>query len=92
MFSPWIPKSQHYALRPTSPATESRMAYHPFKWPRTDADPSRWPAVGRQGNPDSWHDRLAPTDKKYELYERKVGDHVASKMNLPGSGEPWTIV
>lgn len=65
------------------------MAYAPFNWPTTDGDADRWPAIGRNGAPDvAWHERLAPADKRYELYETKVGQFVASRLALPGSGTP----
>jgi hypothetical protein len=64
------------------------MTYHPFTWPNSDGDSDRWPGVGRGGPPDAaWHERLTPSDKKYELYETKVGQYVAQRLALPGTGE-----
>jgi len=63
------------------------MAYHPFTWPKTDASPERWPSVGRNGAPDvAWYEAVPTNGSKYELYETKVGQHVAQKLALPGTG------
>lgn len=63
------------------------MAYHPFTWPKTDASPDRWPSVGRNGAPDvAWYEAVPTNGSKYELYETKVGQHVAQKLALPGTG------
>jgi hypothetical protein len=63
------------------------MAYHPFTWSKTDATPDRWPSVGRNGAPDvAWYEAVPTSGSKYELYETKVGQHVARKLSLPGNG------
>lgn len=62
------------------------MSHHPFKWPRSDGDASKWPKVGRQAGEDAWHDRPGANDKKYELYEKKIGDLLASRLAIQGQG------
>lgn len=71
----------------------STMVFHAFTWPNSDGDPERWPPVGRHGPPDaSWHEQCQPGDKKYELYETKVGQHVAERLKLPGNGKPVSCI
>ena len=68
------------------------MAYHPFTWPKTDASPDRWPSVGRNGAPDvAWYEAVPTNGSKYELYETKVGQHVAQKLALPGTGTSYIL-
>jgi hypothetical protein len=63
------------------------MAYHPFKWSKTDASPDRWPPTGRTGARDaSWYENVPTSGTKYELYETKVGQHVAQQLALGGTG------
>jgi hypothetical protein len=63
------------------------MAYHPFNWSKTDASSEKWPATGRHGAPDaSWYENVPVGGAKIELYETKVGQHIAQKLALPGTG------
>lgn len=63
------------------------MAYHPFTWTKTDATSERWPSTGRNGAPDAaWYEAVTGTSGKIELYETKIGQHVAIKLSFPGTG------
>ncbi|KAL7423650.1 hypothetical protein Q5752_001231 [Cryptotrichosporon argae] len=50
-----------------------------YPWPRSDADPSRWPNVGRERSAQSWHETIPPDDPKYKLYQSKIGEHLFSE-------------
>lgn len=62
------------------------MPTPPFTWPRTDANSNRWPSLDRTAG-DSWHEPCAPDDKKYELYEKRIGEHFAGRLGIKGPGE-----
>ena len=63
------------------------MAHHPFTWSKTDATTDKWPSTGRHGAPDAaWYEKVLASGSKVELYETKVGQHIAQKLALPGTG------
>ncbi|WWD18126.1 hypothetical protein CI109_102575 [Kwoniella shandongensis] len=57
---------------------------HPaLNWPRTDADPSRWPETSPPSNTDWYYEEVPLSDPKYKLYEQKTGEYLAQKLGLP---------
>ncbi|RXK42560.1 hypothetical protein M231_00114 [Tremella mesenterica] len=61
-----------------------------LKWPRSDGDPSRWPARELSGIA-GWFERCTPGDTKYTLYEEKVGQMLAEHLGIPGNGTTHRI-
>lgn len=58
----------------------------PFTWPRTDGNSNRWPVLDRTGG-DAWHERVPLDDKKYELYEKRIAEHLATRQGIKGVGK-----
>ena len=55
-------------------------------WPRSDGTPSTWPTAEEQrpSNVENWFEKLSRPHEKYDLYEQKLGKHIADKLGING--------
>lgn len=72
----------------------STVSTHPrLVWPRTDGDPSRWPATGTPSTTETWYVPIERSHKKYETYEETAGEHLAEILGIPKlPGEFWELL